>query len=102
MAFMNSQTPLKDVLFHYNKAAVKGFDSSLVTKTLEQIKLTLRARGNDPRVYDDYTAREFDISWRMQLLAEHLKAALSDDLYFNHYFMGHTSRLLGEIGYKDN
>ena len=45
-AFMNSQKPLKDLLFYYNKAAVKGFDSSLVSKTLEQIKLTLRARGN--------------------------------------------------------
>ena len=92
MAFMNSQQPLKDILFYYNKAAVKGFDSSLVSKTLEQIKLALRARGNQPRVYDDYTTREFDMSWRMQLLASHIQAALSDELYFNHYFMGHASR----------
>jgi hypothetical protein len=27
MAYMNSQRPLKDLLFYYNKAAVKGFDS---------------------------------------------------------------------------
>jgi hypothetical protein len=35
MAYMNSQQPLKDILYYYNKAAIKGFDSSLVTKTLE-------------------------------------------------------------------
>ena len=101
-AFMTSQKPLKDSLFYYNKAAVKGFDSSLVSNTLEQIKLILRARGNQPRPYDDYTTRELDISWRMQLLASHIKTALSDKLYFNHYFMGQASRQLGEIGYKDN
>lgn len=98
---MNSQKPLKDLLHYYNKAAVKGFDSGLVSKTLEQIKLTLRARGNKPRCYDDYTTREFDISWRMQLLASHIKEALSDEQYFNHYFMGNASRQLGAIAYKD-
>ena len=64
-AYVNSLKPVKDILFHYNKAAVRGFDSSLVTKTLEQLKLTLRARGNKPRVYDDYTTSELDQSWRM-------------------------------------
>ena len=102
MAYMNSQQPLKDILYYYNKAAIKGFDSSLVTKTLEQVKLALRGRGNKPHVYDDYTTREFDMSWRMQLMADHIKSALSDEQYFNHFFMGHTSRQLGEIGYKDN
>jgi hypothetical protein len=91
-AYMNSQKPLKDLLYYYNKAAVKGFDSSLVSNTLEQIKLTIRARGNKPRCYDDYTTREFDISWRMQMLASHIKEALSNDQYFNHYYMGSTSR----------
>ena len=33
--FVNSQRPLKDLLFYYNKAAEKGFDSSLVANTLE-------------------------------------------------------------------
>ena len=80
---------------------MKGFDSSLVSKTLEQIKLTLRARGNKPRVFDDYTTREFDISWRMQMLASHIKEALSDEQYFNHYFIGNASRQLGAIAYKD-
>jgi hypothetical protein len=55
-AFVNSKTPLKDILYHYNKAAVRGFESSLVSKTLGQVNLALKARGNKPRVYDDYTA----------------------------------------------
>ena len=65
-AYINSRNPLKDVLFYYSKASVKGFDSSLVANTLEQINNTIRGRGNKPRVYDDYSIREFDISWRMQ------------------------------------
>jgi hypothetical protein len=71
-----------------------------VSKTLEQIKLALRARGNKPRVYDDYSTREFDISWRMQMLASHIKEALTDE-HFNHHFMGNASRQLGAIAYKD-
>lgn len=87
-AYMNSGKPLKDLLHHYNKAAVKGFESSLVSHTLQQILMILRARGNEPRPYEDYTTRELDNSWRMQLLASHLKTALGKDLYFNHYHMG--------------
>lgn len=34
-AFMNSGKPLKDLLYYYNKASVKGFESSLVRYTLE-------------------------------------------------------------------
>ena len=100
-AFMNSQTPLKDVLMHYNKAANKGFDSSLVASTLEQINTTLKARGNKPRVFDDYTTREFDISWRMQQLVDHVKVAMGNEVFFNHTLMGKASRQIGEIGYKD-
>jgi hypothetical protein len=37
----------------------------------------------------------------MQLLASHIKEALKDEQYFNHYFMGRTSRQLGDIAYKD-
>jgi hypothetical protein len=37
----------------------------------------------------------------MQTLAGHIKTALSDQVYFNHYFLGQASRQLGEIGYKD-
>ena len=100
-SFVNSRKPLKNILYHYNKAAVRGFESSLVTKTLEQLNMTLKARGNNPRAYEDYTVREFDISWRMQMLSEHIKEALGDRMYFNHHFMGRTARQLGEIGYKD-
>ena len=100
-AFVSSQQPLKDVLHYYNKAAVKGFDSALVSNTLEQIKLTMRARGNRPRVYDDYTTREFDLSWRMHLLSDHIKLGLGDEIYFNHYHMANSARQLGEIGFKD-
>ena len=45
-AYMNSSKPLRDVLLYYNKAAVKGFNSSLVANTLDIIKKNLRARGN--------------------------------------------------------
>lgn len=100
-AFMNSRNPLKDVLYYYNKASIKGFDSSLVSNTLEQINATIRARGNKPRVYDDYTSNEFDISWRMQQLTSHIKTALGEDQYFNQFHLGKTSRLIGDIGHKD-
>ena len=63
--------------------------------------MTLRARGNEPRPYEDYSTRELDGSWRMQMLASHLRTALAEDLHFNHYHMGQASRHLGEIGFKD-
>ena len=63
--------------------------------------MTLKARGNLPRVYEDYTTREFDQSWRMQMLAGHIKEALSDEMYFNHYFLSNSSRQLGDIAFKD-
>lgn len=100
-SFVNSRRPLKNILYHYNKAAVRGFESSLVAKTLEQLNTALKARGNHPRAYEDYSTHEFDISWRMQMLSEHIKEALGDRMYFNHHFLGLTSRQLGEIGYKD-
>ena len=61
----------------------------------------MNARGNKPKVYDDYSLREFDISWRMHLLADHIKIGLDDDQYFNHFFMANSSKKLGEIGFKD-
>lgn len=91
-SFVNSQKPLKDLLFYYNKAAIKGFDSSLVCKTLEQINLAIKAGGNKRRPYEDYALKDLDQSWRMQMLANHLKTALSDEMYFNHHFMGRASR----------
>jgi len=100
-AFMNSRNPIKDILYHYNKAATKGFDASLVNTTLNQLNQSFKGRGNKPRVYDDYSTREFDQSWRMHQLTGHIKLALSDELYFNHYFMAQTSRQLGELGHKD-
>ena len=33
-SFVTSSKPLKDILYHYNKAAVRGFEGSLVAKTL--------------------------------------------------------------------
>jgi hypothetical protein len=56
-SFVNSQKPLKDLLLYYNKASERGFDSSLVSNTLDQINKTLKGRGNNPRTYDDYTTR---------------------------------------------
>ena len=87
-SFVNSQRPLKDLLFFYNKAAEKGFDSSLVSNTLSQINKTLKGRGNIPRTYDDYTTREFEQSWRMHDLADHIKQGLNKEMYFNHYYLG--------------
>lgn len=87
-AFMNSSKPLRDVLFHYNKAAVKGFNSSLVANTLDMIKKNLRARGNIERPYEDYSTRDLDISWRMQMLSSHIKSGLGKNMHFNHYYLG--------------
>jgi hypothetical protein len=92
---------LKDILFHYNKASHRGFDPALVSNTLEQLKLAFRARGNKPRVYDDYSDRELDISWRMHLISDHIQVGLADEQYFNHFFMANTAKQLGEIGFKD-
>ena len=87
-AFMNSSKPLRDVLFHFNKAAVKGFNSSLVANTLDMIKKNLRARGNMERPYEDYSTRDLDISWRMQMLSSHIKSGLEKNMHFNHYYLG--------------
>lgn len=100
-AFVNSKTPLKDILLVYKQASVKGFDSSLAFNTLQILNQTLRARGNRPRAFDDYNMNEFDVSWRMQQLTGHLKAALGDDMYFNHHFLGLSSRQLGQMSHKD-
>jgi len=35
------------------------------------------------------------------VLSGHYKTALTDELYFNHYFLGQASRQLGDIGFKD-
>jgi len=62
---VNGRNPLKDILYYYNKASVKGFNASLVSTTLKQLSLSLQARGNTPRVFDDYSIRDFDKSWKM-------------------------------------
>lgn len=100
-AFVNGKTPLKDILMHYSKASKQGFDSKFVTQTLEILKNALRARGNIPRAFDDYNMHEFDSSWRMQQLTSHIKTAMGEEMYFNHYYLGLASRQLGEMGHKD-
>ena len=35
------------------------------------------------------------------MLAGHIKEALSDEMYFNHYFLSNSSRQLGDIAFKD-
>lgn len=52
-------------------------------------------------MHDDYTSNEFDISWRMQQLTSHIKSALEQGNYFNHFHLGKSARLLGDIGHKD-
>ena len=32
---MTSAQPIKDILYHYNRASEKGFNAALVTNTLE-------------------------------------------------------------------
>lgn len=70
-------------------------------QTLEQMMMILRARGNKPRPYEDYSTRDLDISWRMGMMAGHLRTALTEEIYFNHYDIGQSAKLLGQIGYKD-
>lgn len=48
----------------------------------------MRARGNLERPYEDYSTKDLDISWRMQMLSSHIKVGLEKDNYFNHYYMG--------------
>lgn len=100
-AYVNGKSPLKDILMHYSKASKQGFDSKLVSETLTVLKQALRARGNIPRAFDDYNMHEFDSSWRMQQLTSHIKNAMDEEMYFNHYYMGLVCRQLGEIGHKD-
>jgi hypothetical protein len=59
-AYVTSIKPLKDILFTYNKASVRGFDSKLVANTLNELNLAIKARGNTPRIYDDYSISEFE------------------------------------------
>ena len=61
----------------------------------------MRARGNIERPYEDYSTKDLDQSWRMQMLASHIKVGLEKDTDFNHYYLGQISRLIGEIEFKD-
>jgi hypothetical protein len=99
--YVNHPTPLKKILNYYNKASYKGFEASLVNKSLEQLNLAFAARGNVPRPYEDYTLKEFDQSWRMEMLAGHLKEAIDNNLEFNHIQLGEIQTQLGKLGYKD-
>jgi hypothetical protein len=40
------------------------------------IKKNIRARGNIERPFEDYSTKDFDISWRMQMLSDHIKSGL--------------------------
>jgi D-alanyl-lipoteichoic acid acyltransferase DltB (MBOAT superfamily) len=40
------------------------------------IKKNIRARGNMERPFEDYSTKDFDISWRMQMLSDHIKSGL--------------------------
>ena len=84
LCYVNHPRPLKKILHFYNKASYKGFEASLVNKSLRQLNLALAARGNQPRPYEDYTLKEFDQSWRMEMLSGHLKEAIDNNLDFNH------------------
>lgn len=99
--YVNHPRPLKKILHFYNKASYKGFEPSLVAKSLEQLNLAVAARGNVARPYEDYTLKEFDQSWRMEMLSGHLKEAIDNDLYFDHNQLGEVQKQLGQLGYKD-
>jgi hypothetical protein len=75
----------------------------MLATSLENLKSVLEARGNQPRVYADYSLSEMDQSWRMDKVASDINFALSpeNNIFFSAKNMARTSRSLGDIGYKN-
>jgi hypothetical protein len=53
-------------------------------------------------VFSDYSLPEMDTSWRMSKVAEDLKYALTSDQFFSSHLLAKTSRLMGQLGYKNS
>lgn len=101
LAPVYSLTPLKDILRHYNELSVRGFNSEVVNKSLENLLLAVRGRGNQPRVQSDYSLPELDQSWRMQKIIEDIEFGLRPDQFFSANDLAETARTLGDLGYKN-
>lgn len=89
------------MLRHYNNASVRGFDGELVSQTLKYLDQAFKARGNKPRVYNDYEPAELDVSWRMAKVAEDIRWALKPDQTILPYHMAEILTGLGSVGYKN-
>lgn len=100
-AHVTSQTPLKDILRFYNDLSVRGFESSSIVESLRQVSKSLRGRGQQARVHNDYNTADLDHSWRMHKLIDDVKFGLRPDQYFSPLHLAQTSQLLGEIGFKN-
>lgn len=48
------------MLSEYNKLTSRGFNCEMLATSLENLKSVLEARGNQPRVYADYSLSEMD------------------------------------------
>jgi hypothetical protein len=68
-AVLISQTPVKQVLSEYNKLTGRGFNCEVLANSLDHLHATVHARGNNPKVYADYSVSEMDQSWRMEKVA---------------------------------
>ena len=100
-AALYSHTPLKDILRTYNELTVRGFDSELTARTLQNVSGALRARGYRPRVMNDYSLEEMRQSWRMQKVVDDIQFGLRSDQYFSPVYLAETCNALAEINYKN-
>lgn len=100
-AFVNSEKPLKDILFHFNKGIQKGFDLELFYEGFKSLRQAVRGRGLQERAFEDYTNRELDVSWRMQTMSDQFKTALDERMVINPHVLGKTLNEIGELGFKD-
>ena len=102
-SLLTSTSPVKQVLSEYNKLSERGFSGEVLASSLERLDELVGARGNQPRVYADYSVPEMDQSWRMNKVAEDLKFGLtSPHANFSPAAMARVSRSLGSLEYKNS
>ena len=105
MAPFMKATPLKAILSEYNKLSSRGFDCSILAKSLGHLKRAVSGRGHRPKgSYLDYlNLSQMDQSWRMDKVAQDLMFAFEKPQHanFGGENMARVSRSLGELGYKN-
>lgn len=87
---------------------VRGFDCTLLAKSLSIVNDVVNARGNKPRLWSDYSIHEMDTSWRFEKVFQDIKFGLGGangndpySVFFSASNMANVSRQLGELGYKN-